>query len=291
MSAGLESLPRLATRPVAETFGAELTGFRIAGDVSEAEVAAFKAALHGSGMLLLRDVPNDPAALVAFSRRLGELEFHAASPATHPDHPEIFCVGNYEEPGRLKANFATGVEQWHADSSYREVPSACSLFYGVMCPPEGGETWLLDAATALEEMPGELRRKIEGRIGVHDLNTLSEWNRRHTPGRPPLSEESRRRFPPVPHPLIRAHPVTGRLSLFIAPAVISHIEGMSPEESEALIAEVMEHATQERYVYRHQWRTGDLVAWDNLATLHTASLFDHTKYQRLMFRTTVAGTA
>jgi taurine dioxygenase len=289
MRAGLALDP--APRRVAETFGAELSGIRIAGDVSDAEVAAFLDALHRHGMLLLRDVPNDPAALVAFSKRLGPLELHAASPHTHPDHPEIFCVGNYAEPGGLRANFATGVEQWHADSSYRAVPSAFSLFYGVICPPEGGETWLLDARTALAEMPDALRRRIEGVSAVHDLNTLAEWNRRFTPGKPPLSEETRRRFPPVPQPLVRHHPVTGAPSLFVAPAVISHVEGMSAEEGTALIEALMRHATQERYVHRHRWRAGDLVVWDNLSTLHTASLFDHTRYQRLMFRTTVAGTA
>ena len=124
---------------------------------------------------------------------------------------------------------------------------------------------------------------------MHDLNTLSEWNRRHTPGRPPLSEEARRRFPPVIQPLVRRHPVTGRPSLYICPAVISHVEGLPPHEGHALIAEVMAHATADRCVYRHRWRAGDLVVWDSLSTLHTATLFDHERHQRLMFRTTVAG--
>ena len=289
MSAGLAPVPEmLDLRPVGATFGAELHGFRLDGDLPEAEVAGFRNALHQNRFLLLRNVPNDPAALVAFSKRLGSLELHSASAHTHPDHPEIFLVGNYADD-RMRANFATGVEQWHADSSFRERPSLCSLFYGAICPPEGGETCLLDAVTAYAELPAALRARITWLNGVHDLNTLSEWNRRHTPGRAPLSDEARRRFPPVSQPLVRRHPITGRPSLFICPAVISHVEGLPPAEGHALIAEVMEHATQERYVYRHQWKAGDLVVWDNLATLHTAALFDHARYQRLMFRTTVAG--
>jgi taurine dioxygenase len=289
MSAGLaQDRTNLDARPIGATFGVELTDFRIAGDLPEAEVDAFRAALHRHGVLLLRDVPNDPAALVAFSKRLGLLEMHSASAHTHPDFPEIFCVGNYADE-RMRANFSTGVEQWHADSSFRETPSACSLFYGVTCPPEGGETWLLDAVTAYAELPAALRARIAWLNAVHDINTLSEWNRRNTPGKPPLSDETRRRFPPVSQPLVRRHPATGRASLFICPAVISHVEGLPPAEGRALIAEVMEHATQDRYVYRHRWRAGDLVVWDNLSTLHTATLFDHERHQRLMFRTTVSG--
>jgi len=289
MSATLDR-PALGIRPLGATFGAELTGIRIAGDVPEPDFAAFLEAFHRHHVLLIRGVANDPAAQVAFSRRMGPLEHHAAAAAVHPAHEEIFCVGNYAADG-ITANFAKGVEQWHADSSYREIPSTASLFYGALCPPEGGETWFLDAAAAYAELPAALKAEIEGRRGVHCLYHLSEWNRRHTPDRPPMSEATRKRWPPVAHPLVRTHPVSGVKSLFICPAVISHIEGMTPEASVALIEAVMQHASQDRYVYRHQWQDGDLVIWDNRCTLHTASLFDHTRYTRLMFRTTVAGEA
>jgi taurine dioxygenase len=286
----LNMIPSIGIRPLDAAFGAELTGLSITGDVPEADFQAFLDAFHRHHVLLIRDVPNDPAAQVAFSRRMGPLEHHAAASAVHPQFPEIFCVGNYAADG-ITASFARGVEQWHADSSFREVPSAASLFYGAICPPEGGETWFLDAVAAYETLPDAMKARIAGLRGVHCLYTLSEWNRRHTPGRAPMDEARRRAFPPVAHPLVRTHPVSGLRSLFLCPAVISHIEGMGVEESAALIEELMEHATQERFVYRHRWRAGDLVIWDNRCTLHTASLFDHEKYQRLMFRTTVAGTA
>jgi len=271
-------------------FGAELSGQRIAGDVAQAEVDRFLEALCRHRILLLRGVPNDPAAQVAFSRRLGPLELHSASTATHPRHPEVFCVGNYEADG-IRANFARGVEQWHADSSFRPVPSMASLFYGAIVPPEGGETWFLDAVAAYETLPAETRARIDGMTAVHDLATLAAFNARQTPGRHALPEATRHRFPPQPQPLVRVHPVTGVRSLFLCPAVISHIEGMSEAESADLIGTLMAHATEPRFVYRHRWQAGDLVAWDNRCTLHTASLFDHTRYQRLMFRTTVAGQA
>ncbi|MBK1658974.1 TauD/TfdA dioxygenase family protein [Paracraurococcus ruber] len=293
MSAGLTldhpSAVEVHTLPA--SFGAELRGLRIAGDVPEADFQAFLGALHRRHVLLVRDVPNDPGAQVAFSRRMGPLELHSSTAHTHPDHPEIFCVGNAEGPNGLRAHFARGVEQWHADSSFRAVPSMASLFYGAICPPEGGETWFIDAVAAYADLPAETRARIDGLRAVHDLATLAEWNAQHTPGRGPLPEETRRKFPPMPQPLVRVHPVTGARSLFLCPAVISHIEGMPVAEGRALVDALMAHASQDRYVYRHRWRAGDLVVWDNRCTLHTATLFDHTRYQRLMFRTTVAGAA
>ncbi|SDB72006.1 TauD/TfdA dioxygenase family protein [Belnapia rosea] len=279
----------LEEHPLGASFGAELKGLRIAGDLPEDVFSAYMAAFHRHHLLLVRDVPLDPAAHVAFSRRMGKLELHAQSRFTHPEHPEIFCVGNYTVNGELRANFARGVEQWHADSSYREVPSAASLFYGAICPPEGGETWFIDAAGAYDALADETKLRIEALRTVHSLATLAEWGRQHNPDRPPLTEEQTRRWPPVSQPLVRVHPVTGVKSLFLCPAVISHVEGMAPEEGRALIAELMAHASQERFVYRHRWREGDLVIWDNRCMLHTATLFDHEKYVRLMHRTTVAG--
>jgi taurine dioxygenase len=280
---------RLEERPLGQGFGAELLGLRIAGDIPDEDFAAYLDAFHRHHLLLVRDVPFDPAAHVAFSRRMGPLELHSQTRFTDDNHPEIFCVGNHTVDGVLRANFVRGLEQWHADSSFRETPSAASLFYGVICPPEGGETWFIDAAGAYAGLPESTRAAIDPLRAVHSLATLAEWGRTHNPDRPPLSEEQTRRFPPVSQPLVRTHPVTGVRSLFLCPAVISHVEGLDPEASRVLIDGLMAHAAQEKYIYRHRWRQGDLVIWDNRCTLHTATLFDHEKYQRLMHRTTVAG--
>ena len=161
MSAALSPASQIVTRPLDASFGAELFGSGVADDAPAADVEAFMAALHRHHVVLIRDVPNDPAAQVAFSRRLGPLELHSGTTHTHPAHPEIFCVGNYEAEG-IRANFATGVEQWHADSSFRAVPSAASLFYGAICPPEGGETWFLDAQAAYDDLDAATKARIDG---------------------------------------------------------------------------------------------------------------------------------
>ena len=191
------------------------------------------------------------ADLVAFSRRFGPLEIHSRFDNTLPAHREVFCVGNVERDG-MKASFSRGVEQWHADSSYREMPSDASLFYGEIVPPEGGDTMFADATAAYRTLDPALQRRIEGLRAVHALDTLRHWGARHNPDRAPDTLAQAEKFPPVSQPLVRVHPATGAKSLYVCPAVISHIEGMDDDEGAALIDELIAHVTQPRFVYSHQ---------------------------------------
>ena len=280
----------LTIRQVGPTFGVEVNGMAIHGDVSPERLMEFVSLLHRYRVLIVPDLTLDPADLVAFSRRLGPLEIHSRFENTLPAHREVFCVGNVERDG-MKASFNRGVEQWHADSSYRAVPSDASLFRAEIVPAEGGDTLFADATAAWRTLEPAMQRRVEGLYSVHSLETLRQWGLRHNPERDPNTDQQSAAFPPVRQPLVRTHPATGAKSLYVCPAVISHIEGMSEDESTALIETLIMHATQARFVYCHHWRKGDLVMWDNRAVLHTASLFDHTRYQRLMYRTTVAGNA
>lgn len=282
--------PSLVARQVAPTFAAEVVGMPIHGDVSPEAIAEFTSLLHRYRVLVVPAGPLSPADLVAFSRRFGPLEIHSRFDNTLPLHPEVFCVGNVERDG-MKASFSRGVEQWHADSSYREVPSDASLFYGEIVPPEGGETLFADATAAYRSLDPATKARIQDLNAVHSLETLRLWGQRHNPDRAAQQSEQTDKFPPVRQPLVRTHPVTGSRSLYLCPAVISHIEGLDAQQGAALIESLIAHATQKRFVDSHRWQPGDLVMWDNRAVLHTASLFDHVRYQRLMYRTTLAGNA
>jgi len=276
----------LTVRQIGPTFGAEVAGMPINGDVSPELLNQFVSLLHRYRVLVVPHANVGPADLVAFSRRFGPLEIHSRFDSTLPDHREVFCVGNVGH-----ASFSRGVEQWHADSSYRSVPSDASLFYGEIVPPEGADTLFADATAAYRTLDAATKQIIEGLTAVHSLETLRQWGQRHNPDRGPDSDIPADRFPAAGQPLVRQHPATGAKSLCLCPAVISHIEGMDPAEGAALIESLIAHVTQPRTVYAHRWHQGDLVMWDNRAVLHTASLFDHTRYQRLMYRTTVAGNA
>ncbi len=276
----------LTIRPIGQTFGAEVAGMPIHGDVSPELLVQFVAALHRYRVLVVPRADVGPADLVAFSRRFGPLEIHSRFESTLPDHREVFCVGNVGS-----ASFSRGVEQWHADSSYRPVPSDASLFYGEIVPPEGGDTLFADSTAAYRSLDAAMKQRIDGLVAVHSLESLRQWGLRHNPDRKQAIDSQTDSFPPVRQPLVRQHPVTGARSLFVCPAVISHIEGLPIDEGAALIDSLLAHITQPRTVYAHRWNQGDLVMWDNRAVLHTASLFDHTRYQRLMYRTTIAGHA
>lgn len=280
----------IAVRQIGPTFGAEITGMPIHGDVSPELLTQFIAALHRYRVLIVPGLDLDPGDLVAFSRRFGPLEIHARFQNTLPKHREVFCVGNVERDG-MTASFSRGVEQWHADSSYRAKPSDASLFYAEIVPDEGGDTMFADATAAWRALDPETRRRIDGLQAVHSLETLRLWGERHNPDRKSDVSAQNAEFPPIRQPLVRAHPATGAKSLYLCPAVISHIEDLGPNESADLIETLIMHTTQARFVYNHRWRKGDLVMWDNSAVLHTATLFDHTRYQRLMYRTTIAGNA
>jgi taurine dioxygenase len=278
--------PPLTVRPIGPTFGAEVAGMPIHGDVSPELLSQFISLLHRYRVLVVPQANVAPADLVAFSSRFGPLEIHSRFDNTLPEHREVFCVGNVGH-----ASFSRGVEQWHADSSYRSLPSDASLFYGEIVPPEGADTMFADATAAYRSLDAATKQRIETLSAVHLLETLRLWGLRHNPDRHQGIDSQATKFPPVRQPLVRRHPATGAKSLYVCPAVISHIEGMDAAESAALIDALIAHITQPRTVYTHHWHQGDLVMWDNRAVLHTASLFDHTRYQRLMYRTTVAGNA
>ncbi|WP_158742926.1 TauD/TfdA family dioxygenase [Acidisphaera sp. L21] len=286
----IQAAPGITVRQVAPSFAAEVAGVPIHGDVGEAQLDTLVDLLHRFRVLIVPEIAVTPGDLVAFSRRLGPLEIHSNIENTLRDHREVFCVGNVQRDG-MKASFSTGVEQWHADSSFREVPSDVSLFYGEIVPPEGAQTMFADATAAYDALDDATKARIDGLRAVHSLETLHEWSLPFNPGRAPFSAEKRAMWPPISQDLVRTHPVTGAKSLYLCPSVISHIEGMDRAASQVLIAELMAHTDAPRFVYSHAWRRGDLVIWDNRAVLHTASLFDASRYQRLMYRTTVEGNS
>jgi alpha-ketoglutarate-dependent taurine dioxygenase len=282
-----EEMPAFLVENIKPSFGSIVRDFAVSGDVSKRDFDALMEVFLDRHLLVIPTSGIEPLDQVAFSRLFGPLEIHAETRFILKDHPEVIRIGNATENGEPCAAFSIGVEQWHSDSSYRPSPSIASLFYAEIVPPTGGDTLFADAISAYEGLPSATKSRIDGLHAVHDYEYFDRWLKVINEGRPPYSDEKRRKFPPHSQPIVRVHPATGVKSLLVCPAVISHIEGMSPSESRLLLDALTAFATQDRYVYRHEWTVGDLVIWDNLCTLHTATSFDHTKHTRLMRRTTV----
>ena len=239
-------------------------------------------------MLLFRGAALDDETQVAFSLRFGALEVTrsmnpaAGTPFARQSNLDI-KTGEVIPAEDRRMIYQLANMLWHSDSSFKAVPSLCSILTGRIVPPEGGATEFASARAAYPSLPEDLKRRAEHAVVVHDF----AWSRDQVrPGF--FTAEERAVYPPVRHPLVRANPVNGRRALFLG-AHASHVEGLPIDEGRALLRTLLDHVTQPAFVYRHEWQAGDLVIWDNRCVLHRATPYDTARYQRLMQRTTIAG--
>lgn len=265
--------------------GAELHGVQLGERLSAPDLAAIRHALAERSVLLFRGQNLSPEAHIAFSRRLGPLEDHVLQNFCLPGHPEIFVVSNIIENGRHIGAYG-GSKTFHSDLAYMAEPSLGSVFHCLECPEEGGETAFASMFAAYDALPAERRAWLEGRKAVYDY--AWDYARRHTT-RPALTDEQKRKTPPVSHPCIRSHPETGRKALFLSPVWVRTFEGMSEAESRPIINELCAFATGPDFIYTHRWRPGDVLIWDNRSSIHKACPFDEQNTRRLMHRTTIRG--
>ena len=273
----------LTDRPI----GAHVEGIDLAA-IDEDSFVALRDLLDARGVIAIRDQDLSQAAQVAFARRFGELHRVFIREAAPLEYPELFLVSNILEDGKPIGSTDAG-RFWHTDGAYIEAPHGVSLLYSIEVPRSDdgtvlGDTLFAGMAPAWEALPEPLRERLDAMRAVHSLyrryGTLT--------GAKEMAERSLA-FPPVSHPLVLRNPRTGRRALYLSEGYTTHIEGLSPEESEALLAQLCEHVTRPEFVYHHRWSPGELVIWDNLATLHRAT-FDYALPQRrLMRRATVAG--
>jgi alpha-ketoglutarate-dependent 2,4-dichlorophenoxyacetate dioxygenase len=274
--------------PLTACFGARVDGVDLAHPVDDSTWAAIRAAFEEHSVLVFRGQALDDEAQIAFSRRFGPLEVTrsmnpaAGTPFARQSNLDI-RTGEVIPPDDRRMIYQLANMLWHSDSSFKEVPSLCSLLSARIVPPEGGATEFASTRAAYPSLPRPLRRRVETAVAVHDF----AWSRDQVrPGF--FTAEERAQYPPVQHPVVRTNPVNGRRSLFLG-AHASHLAGLPVEEGRALLQQVLDHVTQPRFCYRHEWAQGDLVVWDNRCILHRATPYDTVRHQRLMQRTTVSG--
>ena len=225
-----------------------------------------------------------PEQHIAFTRRFGAL--HIMEPVQYnlPGHPEIFVVSSVEEGGKALGMKRAGWG-WHSDGEDKAIPNAGSFLYALELPPEGGDTLFADMYGAFEALPAEVRATIMGRRACFSRVRLHHV---HYPHLPALTEEDKRQRPDVWHPIAREHPKSGWTALYVGRWACK-VEGLAAAEGAELIRYLQEFAVRPEFVYRHQWRPGDAVLWDNRCAQHCATPFDDTKYRRHMHRTTLEG--
>ena len=238
--------------------GVEVTGVDVK-TLDDAGFAPIYQAWLDHNVLVVRDQSLKLEEFLRYSRRFGTVVPHPSKSTRHPEIPEITLLGinKFAADGTLnQAIYRRGAEGWHTDGAYDEVPFKATQLYALAIPSTGGDTLFASGYAAYAALPASLQRRLEGRNGAFTYG----GRRKHTA-----------LLNPVWHPIVRTHPETGRKSLYFDPGKIVAIEGVEPAESDALIDELTGYMIQPDAEYRHKWRVGDIVIWDNRCSYHKAA--------------------
>lgn len=265
--------------------GTEVKGIDLREPVSDDDFAVLRDTLNQRSVLLFRGQNINESQHVAFSRRFGPLLGHVLTQFLKKEHPEVYVLSNVSENGKPIGNHKEGWN-WHSDLSYKAEPSMGALLYALEVPPVEGDTFFASMHAAYEALDEDTKARIRPMTATH---SYANYYGKAFADRNPLTPEQLAATPDVVHPLVRTHPETGRLSLYVGEDVVKQIDGLPAEESAALLAELNAHAISPAFSYRHKWLAGDLLVWDNRCTMHRATPYDDNVYRRVMHRTTVAG--
>ena len=277
----------ITVTPQASGFGAEVGGLDLSAPLAAADLAAVKDAWARHAVLAFPDQPLSLEALEAFTLQMGPF---GVDPFIKPmaGHPNVLELRR--EPDEKATNFGAG---WHSDWSFQKEPPAATLLRSEVTPPVGGDTLFADGARAYEALSEAMKAMLAPLRAVHSASRAYGTQgvfAKETQKRTMEIIVSAEADKTVGHPLVRTHPVTGRKALFVSPVDTVGIEGMTAKESQAILGFLFAHMVQEAFVYRHKWRQGMLLMWDNRCTMHFAD-GGYDGHLRVMHRTTVAGEA
>lgn len=282
---------RLHVVPMKAPIGAEVLGVDLSQDLDAEVMEQIEVAYDRFSVLVFRDQQITPGEQIRFSAYFGPLETHVLKPYLLSGHPEILVVSNIPDDQGRFIGLPDAGRTWHTDTSYRLTPSRGSVLYALEIPhaPDGsplGDTLFAGTAPAYDDLPEETKAMLDGKKAVH---CYAQRKRIAGSQRAKLTREQLDQTPDVAHPVVRTHPNTGRKALYVFEGECVGIEGMPEEQALDMIASLTAHCIQPKYVYRHVWRKGDVVMWDNAATLHLATGDFEWPQRRLLHRTTIEG--
>ncbi|TCZ65444.1 TauD/TfdA dioxygenase family protein [Roseicella aquatilis] len=275
--------------------GARVEGIDLARPLTDPDFRTILRALGQYGVLCFPGQEMEAAHLSAFGSRFGELEVNVANMFHAPGHPEVMILSNMKDEAGKPLGLHDAGQGWHTDMSYsREIALANALHAKRVPVRDGrplGDTQFRTMHAAYDDLPAEVVQRLEGRVAIHDFEKFWEVMR-NRPGsiRKPLTPEQRAKKPPVPQPIFRTHPITGRRVLYCNPGYAVRIEGLEPAESDAMLDYLFRHQAQEKYLYSHHWTPGDLLIWDNIGTVHNAVADYGPEEARFILRVQVMAT-
>ncbi|MGW7201625.1 TauD/TfdA dioxygenase family protein [Streptomyces chryseus] len=279
-------MTNLSIVPVSLALGAEVRGIDLSREITEESWSIIEDAFHRHSVLIFPGQNLTVEQQATFARRFGDLMVHDhLLPMTVPDHPECMVLhNNAEKP--------PGLNSWHTDNSGWPEPPLGTVLYAITTPEIGGDTLFSNMYLAYESLSGSVREMLLSLSAVHDVRKAFGRSFAN------LQDSLRKKgidpdvhfasHEPVQHPLVRTHPITGRRALYVSPPYVTHIDGLSEIESQAILDLLYQNARQDEIIYRHKWRNRDLVIWDNRSVQHLA-VADYFPQERLMHRMNIRG--
>jgi len=278
----MTGLPEL--HPLGEALGAEARGIDLSA-LDDATFSWIERAFAEHPVLVFRDQKLGAEDLAAFGRRFGAPRIHSLVKYRYPGVPEVSWLRNVDDDGNIDWYGVKRATDWHTDSTYEAQPPRLAMLHALEVPSSRGGTMFADMRAAYDTLPAAMKDRLSKLTGLHGRTDGPAGARLYDP-----REEKRmidRDYPEVARPAVISHPVTGRQLLFVNPMHTHGFSGMGEDAAWELIDELARHATQERFVYYHQWRVGDLVMWDEQATMHRGAGDYHPAERRVMMRTIV----
>ncbi len=270
-------------RPLSDALGAEIIGVDVSQPLSRETVRAVRETWLNHHVIVLRDQNLEVQDQLRFASYLGEIGKRTSEVDGRKSDDGLpqgtMYVSNIRENGRPIGYLPDGEMQFHIDMCYIERPVAGAVLYAIEVPPEGGDTMFSNLVKVFASLPEEIKQRLVGASATHYYDQPVTTRDTNT-----LNGESRH----FSHPVVRTHPETGLKSLFVNRLMTSRIEGLEPKESDRLLEMLFNRIEQPEFVYRHVWRPGDLLAWDNRCTAHARTDFD-PKARRLLRRVVLQG--
>lgn len=286
----------LTIEPTGAMLGATVRGIDLAQELDEPVFARILLALGRHGVLRFPDQQLNIGDVQRFSELFGEIQ-GSISRRPDPDNIEHLNVGilsNLQQDGKYIGSPDAG-QDWHTDMSYRDVMGFVNVLYGIRVPRRNGKplggTEFANMHAVYDALPADIKARLDGMTATHDFEKFWENMRQnHGSTRPALTDEQRRRRPPVVHPVFLTHPITGRKVLYANPGYATRINELSQRESDAMLEFLFEFQLQPRFRWMHEWTENDLLIWDHLGTIHRAIADYGPDEIRLMRRCQVMAT-
>jgi len=280
-------MDNMTVKPLSEALGAEISGIN-AAELDDARFEELRDVFHQNLVVVVKNQDLTPAQQTEFARRFGEIQYHISPEYLMKDQPEVMILSNEKQDGKF-IGLPDGGSEWHSDHSYVDQPTGYTMLQAIKVPKDGGDTEWTNMVRAYEALPDDMKSRLDGLVGIHSFNRMKN-QRLSVPVRHMNDPDYYKRSPPDSfHPIVRTHPHTDKKALYISPRFTIGIKDMDDFEAQPLLDELFAHIQNRDFIYHHRWTVGDLLMWDNRATIHLALLGVPEGQARRMHRTTVLG--